>query len=138
MKTVSEIAKEMGVSPQAVYKKINGSMGAELKKHLHKDKRGRTVIDSTGARLLMGKGSAKDPSSTKQKKPVDNSMSTLLMEQLREKDKQISELLDQNTSLIQKLENMQVLLKNEQQQKTLLLESPTEKKGLFSFLKKKV
>jgi len=121
-KTVSQIAKENNVSPQALYKRLN-RLSTELKTYLHKDKNGRTLVDPDGERILTEGLNRVDNQGYK---PVDNQtdhvvyeFNSFLQDQIKVKDQQIQDLLDQNKDLIQKVEYFQVLLKNEQVIKTL-------------------
>lgn len=138
MRTVNQIAKELGVSPQAIYKKVNGSLKGDLKKNIHKDKiTGKTLIDDKGFEIIKARSiqTNKAPAGSNQEPDqIPNSFVTLLGDQLKEKDRQIAELMNQNKSLIDKLENMQVLLKNEQQQQALLVDNSNKKTGLFDRL----
>lgn len=52
MKTVSELAKEIGVTPQAIYKRINKTLKTELKQHVKKDNSGKIVIAIDGVDLI--------------------------------------------------------------------------------------
>jgi predicted DNA-binding protein YlxM (UPF0122 family) len=122
MKTISQIAKENNVSPQALYKRLN-RLSTELKTYLHKDKNGRILVDSNGERILTEGLNRVDNQGYK---PVDNQtdhvvyeFNSFLQDQIKVKDQQIQDLLDQNKDLIQKVEYFQVLLKNEQVIKTL-------------------
>ena len=51
MITVSELAKDLNVSVQAIYKKINKSMRTELSPHV-KNENGQKIIDEIGVELI--------------------------------------------------------------------------------------
>jgi len=141
---VSVVAKELNVSPQAVYKRLNNGLNGlnnglnGLNKHVHKDKQGKKVIDTEGVELLrqsfVSTSSTTSSTTVQQpfKQPFKQDIDDILLEQVREKDKQINELLRQNESLINKLENMQILIKNEQEKTRLLItDEVQEEKGFF-------
>jgi len=126
MKKVSELAKELGVSPQSIYKRINKTFKQQLKQHVHKDESGKTLIDSGGEEIIKRSFKRKDD------EPFTDTFKEFLMKQVEEKDRQISELMKQNESLTNKLEIMQILLKNEQEKGRMLIEAKEEKqKGFF-------
>lgn len=52
MKTVSELAKELNVTPQAIYKRLNKTLKTELKRHVQTDESGKKVITSDGVALI--------------------------------------------------------------------------------------
>jgi hypothetical protein len=150
LKTVVEISKELNISPQAIYKKINNQLSTKLLNHIHKDLNGKTCLDEDGERIIKESLSQKfkpefkpvDNQFKESSQPVDNwfkentaqndAFITVLKAQLEVKDLQIGELLKQNDSLIKKIENMQVLLKNEQDQ-MLQLTNQSEQQLKISF-----
>lgn len=128
MKSISEIAKELNISTQAIYKKVNNQLKTELSTHIHKGLNGKTFIDEKGQAIIKTSLNQQFKTSSQ---PVDNRLEDdyqknyplieILKKQLEVKDSQIEELLKQNESLIKKVENMQVLLKSEQEKTTSLL-----------------
>ena len=131
MKKVSELAKELGVSPQSIYKRINKTFKQQLKQHVHKDESGKTLIDSGGEEIIKRSFKRKDDEPFNE--PFTDTFKEFLVKQVEEKDRQISELMKQNESLTNKLEIMQILLKNEQEKGRLLIEAKEEKpKGILS------
>lgn len=139
--SVQQAAAELGVTPQAVYKKLRS---AEIWKHVSKDGSGRTMISADGLKILKDRSAKAAPTGSTPKEAPDakektgaDSFADLLGDQLRQKDQQIAELMKQNADLLDKLQNFQILLANEQQQKTLLLEHGTGKKGWFDRFRKR-
>lgn len=127
MKKVSEVAKELGVSPQSIYKRINNTFKQRLKEHVHKDEGGKTLIDTEGIEIIRESFKPTDCEPFQQ--PFNNRSQERLIEimakQLEEKDQQI-------TNMMRQMEIMQMLLKNEQEKGRLLLEVKEKKEdGLF-------
>ena len=52
MKKIAEVAKELGVSRQTVYRRVTKNATAELQSHVTKDDRGTTLIDTEGVAIL--------------------------------------------------------------------------------------
>lgn len=124
--TVSDFARELNISIQAVYKRINKS-DSDLKPFVKKDN-GKTYIDKAALIAVYNF-----------KEPVDESNSPaidILKTEILEKNKQIENLLAQ-------LENANKLLDQQQQlmlldkQKILALEQQTERKSIFDIFKRK-
>lgn len=143
MKSISDFAKELNISPQAIYKKINHQLTTELVTHIHKGLNGKTLIDEVGEIIIKESLTQKFKFSDNQFKPSSQPFNSnfelveLLKKQLEVKDNQIGELLNQQESLIEKIENMQILLKSEQDKKILLPNPDENRMGLkTSFLKK--
>lgn len=153
MKKVSEIAKELGVSPQAIYKRINKTFKQPLKQHVHKDEKGKTLIDSEGIEIIRRsfEPAVQQPFKQPFKQPFNNGSQERLIEsqakqiemmdkQLSGKDKQISEKDIQIQNLQRSIEIMQMLLKKEQEKGQLLIEVQREKepkyKGIKGWFKK--
>ena len=114
MFTVSQVSKQIGVSPQAVYKKINKTFVNELKDYISNES-GKTLIYDEGLKIL--KDSFKSTNVNQQLKngsTMDNNTYQELVKQLEVKDKQIERL----ETL---LENAQLLHLNEQK-KALMIE----------------
>lgn len=134
MKTVNQISKLLGVSRQSIYKKID-NLGDSFSRHKNVSKN-TLRIDDEGIELL--KNTFKKPvnqdcqvdskATVNQQRQVDNEVIEVLknqrdqlVNQLTEKDKQIE-------SLLSKVENMQILLRNEQEKNKLLLEDSNNRK----------
>lgn len=143
MKTMSQLSKDYNISPQAVYKRLK-RLSNKLSPYLDKDENGRTVVNIDGERILMSgieKINIQDSQAQdNQNNHVDNQFNVFLQDQIKVKDQQIKNLLEQNKDLVKKVENMQVLLRNEQEIKTLtppptLMDDHQEdqrtKKGIF-------
>jgi hypothetical protein len=129
MRSVSEIAKDLRITPQAVYKKVHNQLKNELKGHVHKDGKGKTLIDEEGEQIIKGSLNRdsqpfKQPDSQPGENQLNNEFVLLLKDQLKVKDCQIQDLMNQNGSLLDKIENMQVLLKNEQEKTAYLTSGP--------------
>lgn len=130
MKTVAEIAKEIGVTPQAVYKRINNQLKTSLKGSLNKGLKGETLLDVDGERIIK---EAFKPVDNQFKQPVDNQFINGLMNQLKVKDEQIailqvelSKAQEHNQTMTMTLaeitRNSQILLKQSQDHITLIEE----------------
>lgn len=115
MKTVSQIASENNISTQAVYKRMK-RLATRLQTHIHKGEDGKTLIDQDGEGILL---EGLQPITNHVTNHVTNQFTTFLQDQIKVKDQQIADLMGQNKDLIQKIEYFQVLLKNEQDIKTL-------------------
>lgn len=114
---ISEVAKELGVSPQAVYKRVNKTFKQHLKPFVYKNDKGVTLVKPKGIEII--KESFKQPFNEPFSNNLNNGSSELieiLREQLAAKDKQINDLSRQ-------LEIMQHLLKSEQEKGKLLIEA---------------
>lgn len=134
MKTISQIAKELSVSRQSVYRKVTKHVTGALQGHVHKENGSTTVIDEHGIKILKSmfcnKGYSRVTQSDNQSDSKSDSMIiTILQEQLSKKDEQISTLMSQ-------MENMQVLLKQEQNT-VLKLQERQDRKLLSKFFKGK-
>jgi hypothetical protein len=123
MKTISEIAKELSVSRQSVYRKVTKNVTGRLQGHVHKENGATTMIDDIGVQILedlfcnnsYSKVTQSDNQSDTQ---GDSKIISILQEQLQKKDEQIATLMSQ-------MENMQILLKQEQNTVKLLEEKHT-------------
>lgn len=157
MKTVSELAKELGVSPQAIYKRINDTLKADLNKHVQKDKRQRTVITTAGEEMIKRsfehvlnefetnlnrvQNAIKEDLNEKLESVHNERVQDFkqqierLNKELENKQNTIESLQRQNEALIKQNENSQIIIGTMQQQQQALLEAPG-RKGLFSWLKK--
>lgn len=124
--TVSDFARELNISIQAVYKRINKS-DSDLKPFVKKDN-GKTFIDKAALTAVYNL-----------KEPIEESNTDtieILKTEIEEKNKQIENLLE-------RLDKQQELLNQQQQlmlldkEKIMLLEERTERKGIFSIFKRK-
>lgn len=160
MKTIKELAKELNLSKQAIYKKINTQLSSELEGHIFKDQN-IIMVDDIGIEVI--KNSILDVSPPEQvssafqpeKIQSDTSLATnyiaSLENQIDKLENQIYKkdnlILKQQTTideLVNKIGNMQVLLKTEQEknliaqhiEKTEALEEkvPAQKKSFFQRL----
>jgi len=118
MKSISEIAKKLDITYQAVYKKINNQLKTELKKHIHLQENKKILIDDEGIEIIED---SLKTDNFRVNNQLNTEFITFLQRQIEIKDSQIDNLLG-------KIENMQVLLKNEQDKNKLLL-TPKEKKA---------
>lgn len=112
MKTVAEIAKELQVTPQAVYKRLN-LFNNRFKTHIHKGLKGEKLLDADGESILKEMfRPAETTSSTTDDKLFINS----LLEQLKVKDQQLQEKDEQIRQLIQINQTNQIVLLQAQKQ----------------------
>jgi len=134
MKTISEIAKLCGVSRQSIYSKVNSkSLQGLLTGHIHKNDKGFTVFDDEGVNIIScqydSQFTVKNESiDCKPDSKLDSEIIEILKEQIKIKDNRIDTLMNQ-------MENMQVLLKQEQNTVKLLEEKHTP--FINKFFKKK-
>ena len=146
--SVSEYAGIKGISKQAVYKQLNNKLKPFL-----------IVIDSKKYISIKALNEVEQQQINQVEQPIkqpfNNQIQPILTAQLEEKDKLIDSLLrqietlqEQNSKLTDLLHNSQYLLVAEKQQQFIGMESqgtapgqapeqPTEKKGIFSFLKRR-
>lgn len=142
MKTLSQIAKDLGVSRQAVYKKLDNipsinsfELTSKINGVLHVNEQGETLIKSAFKNRRKGNSFVNEDVKSDSKQTdnftiiIDNLNNQVenSKEQIKMKDEQIlklQELLEHQQSL---LENQQVLLKKEQEKSILLLERKTSK-----------
>ena len=155
LKTISEIAKELSVSRQAVYKKIKNN--AELANALQEFtvNNGKVTVYSLQGQELIKQAFTNiqtvksKPSTIDSKLSTDNRLIDTLMKQLETKDKQIEALTEQNAALINQLNNLtaalqaaQALHRIDKQQKAIeVFEAPQDppqqqppKRGFFQRL----
>lgn len=159
MKTVSELAKELGVSPQAIYKRINDTLKVDLNKHIQKDKRQRTVITTTGEELIKRSfehvQTAIETDSnrvqTAFKEGLNEKLESVQNERLQEfkeqvdrlnkelenKQNTIESLQRQNEALIKQNENSQSIIFSMQKQQQVLIEAPGRKSWFDRFKRDK-
>lgn len=150
-KTVQQVAKQLGITPQAIYRRIKDTSDKELYRNLNNEvktitngNRSFKVITEKGIKLLsevFHKEPEKDqPESPKDEiQPLYAAMEETikaLREQLNVKDQQIQELNERLKEQQQLNKNNQVLLLNEQERgNAKALESPGKwerVKGFFS------
>ena len=150
MKTIKQIANEIGVSKQAVYKRFKGKLYAEVSPYVH-TKDGTTYIEDTGE-IIIKENFAKSSSISdidtdvdtehKQDTQADTVISTLismLQKELDEKNKQLDvkdRQIEELTATIRlQAESINADRKNELAETIIdggkLLEEPKPKKGGF-------
>ena len=135
--TVSQYAAAVGITKQAVYKKLNTKL-----KEFVKEVEGKKYID----KAALSEEQAAKLNNVEQpfKQPLNNQIQPFLESQIEEKDKTIASLLrqveslqEQNSKLTELLHNSQVLLAAE---KKILIEQGTsqkkEKKGILGLFKR--
>lgn len=129
MKTVTEFANELGVTPQAVYKKIN-QFKRELTTGLKKGDNGKTLITPKGQAFLRDKFQLSC-------QRVDNELTTRLEQENRELREDLRTEREHNRELNNRILNIaeqmaeltrnnQILLKQEQERNTAVLHSAVE------------
>lgn len=134
-KKISEVAKELGVSRQAVYSRVN-QMSQVLTPYIKKDNRGVTLIKPKGVEILRESIASSNVSSNVsiESKVDSSSLQDELIElmkdqlaalnaQLEIKDDQINELNKRLAESSRQTEIMQHLLKSEQEKSQLLIEA---------------
>lgn len=112
MYTVAEAAKACNMSPQAIYKKINGSMSEILKGHISRDEAGKILIDADGVLLMKSKPAPAQSPAADSARPTSADADTLT--------KIIENLQQENASLIKELEHERATVR-EFTEKTMLL-----------------
>ena len=128
-KTIKQLSKELKVTPQAIYKKINNQLNNELLNHITKGKRGETLVDKEGEDII--KSTFHKPVEQHNVNSLNNSLLDILKTELEQKNILIESLTRQNENLIRQNENAQKLLANQQQQNQLLIEGSSQKLGFF-------
>jgi len=176
MKTVAELALELGVTPQAIYKRLNSTGLKSSLKNQVKRESGKTVITQRGQTIIksailnqslnslnqIDEFGLKSNAESERKEGFEHKFKVeqlvenqedekliinALIQQLTEKDeqlkmkdkqlevkdqqievkeRQIQKLMEQSDQNSKLLENMQVLLKMEQEKTQLLLEGSRE------------
>jgi predicted transcriptional regulator len=127
MKTIKQIADEIGVTRQAVHLKIQKEpLSSDLEPHL--TKKGKVLyIESAGVKLIVAEFlSSASSKNVKQMSSVSSEFDNVFLlfkeqlkekdrqiavkdEQLTAKDKQITLLIEQNTALVEQLDTSQRL-----------------------------
>lgn len=129
MKTIKQLSKELKVTPQAIYKKVNNQLHDELMNHLTKGEKGETLVDAEGIEIIK-QSFTKQVDETVNSK-VDMNLIEMLKTELDYKNKLIE-------SQSRQIENYQKILAVEQQQRLLLMETREVKQlGFFEKLFKK-
>lgn len=141
MKTIAQIANEIGVSRQAVHKKVTGTLSSSLQGFtkkidgvLHVNDEGQNIIKSS---FFKSKSDGSVNSDVNKNLHVDVNLTPLvdsLNKQLEYLQQQLNSKDEQILSLQKLLENQQVLLKQEQDKNVLFLESSKGKKTIFQRL----
>lgn len=145
--TISQYAEFKGITKQAVYKRLNNS----LKKYLIEiDNQKFIDFSAFGEEEINEVENFLNNKNQPFNQPFNNEIQPFFEKQLEEKDKTISKLLEQvdklqeqNSRLIDTLNNNQKLLENTQlllaasEKKQLMeAENQKEKKGIFKLFKK--
>ena len=158
MKTIKQIADEIGVSKQAVYKRVRGALHTDIAPHVHTidgvlyvDENGETlVIEAFLSNLPSTKTSYRSASKPQAPHTVDATLDIVktLTEQLSIKDKLIEKQQQSIHELTAALENTTASLHAAQalhagtMQKQLMDGEPSveaevpKKKGFLSFFRK--
>ena len=137
--TISKYAEIKGITKQAVYKQLNNKLKPFL---IVVESRKYIDISALSDEERKKLNEVEQPI----EQPLNNQIQPFLESQIAEKDRTIESLLrqveslhQQNERLTELLHNSQVLLAAEKQQ--LYIEQPqeqrTERKGIFSWFKKK-
>jgi len=143
LKTVADIAKEIGVSKQAVWKRIKGSLSTSLQQFISTVD-GTVYIEVDGVNLIkqaFNKKSANEDATT-DTATIDDKLTGMLSdtiaimkEQLLGKDQQLSEKDKQITELHRLLDQQQQL--HLMEQKNMLQLTDNKKSSLWDRLRSK-
>lgn len=135
MKTIKQIADELGVSKQSVYKRYRGKLYTEVYPYAHTEN-GTVYIDEQGENIikqdfLKDKTVSSGADTEYIPKIIDtlNKTIEILQNQLFEKDKQISEL----TKLLNQSQQLEF---GTIQRLTEPIDIPKKRKRLFNIFKK--
>lgn len=130
-KSVNEIASELGISRQAVMKKLTPEF---RRKHATKVA-GKLQVDNAGVAILTGSGDNQLQPKSNQVQPNDNQLIDILHEQLnakdeqlRTKDNQLKEKDDQINKLMKLNVNLTSIL--DQQQRLSLADKANDSKRI--------
>ena len=141
MKTIKQIAEEIGVSKQAVEKRI--ARNADIQAHITRDEKGVKQISEEGEKLIKAAYEAIDtPTDTSTDKGIDTStdgsshidtLIAMLQNELDLKNKQIEDLIDDKEYLKNQLNASQFINAGNVQTKLLEAAQPPEEKkpGFF-------
>ncbi len=130
MLTIKEVSEKLGITPQAIYQKIDKQLNKELKPFVKEIKRGsRSVkmIESEGVEIIRNSlEQAVEQEVEEISTTIDNELIAILKDtidvlrgQLDVKDLQIRELNERLKEAQQLNQNSQVLLKNTQEVKMI-------------------
>lgn len=131
--TIKEFANAVGISVQAVYKRLKNS-DDELNKFVKKDN-GKTMISSKAISEVFNV-------CVEQEKRTDEEYITELKNRIEEQSRQLTSKDNLISDLLEQIKTQTNLLNQEQQlnllnqQKILLLEQPKKRKRLFEIFKK--
>lgn len=141
MKTIKQLADDLGVSKQYIHKLIR-----DLKPSIKLTTSGNKLLidelsENTILKHFYGRSTTKNDNQFKNKNNNQFSINRILKEQIDLKDNQIDELQKLNkelTKLLDQQQKLQLLLTQEKQQLQLKLNATKNKKSLFWWLKGKV
>jgi len=125
MITVSELAKDLNVSVQAIYKKINKSMKIELSPHV-KNENGQKIIDEIGVELIKnGLKPFLNQSEPNSKNPANNG-DNLVLNQFKpglnvEDDESLKEQLKSSSNAVETVLNQFKTVQTVQSEEILFL-----------------
>jgi predicted transcriptional regulator len=122
MKTIKQIADELGVSKQAVRKHLSKLPTTTVSTSSNRT----TLINSSGEAILKTLVVTKVSTEPVTETPINDTLYSVLKAELEEKNKQISALIEQNTALIEQLDTSQRLHAGTMQQQLTTSETPAD------------
>jgi predicted transcriptional regulator len=148
--TIKEVADKMQISRQAVLQNINKYQLRTKKDLCFRDKKGYFRLTQRGYEFLKSVRTNKSEV-IKEQETITNDVMQMLKKQIEEQKEQIEKLENQNKNnmetinklttsietLIQEQKNITSLLAMEKQERLLIEEKETDKKGFFSKIFKK-
>lgn len=148
--TIKEVADKMQISRQAVLQNINKYQLRTKKDLCFRDKKGYFRLTQRGYEFLKSVRTNKSEV-IKEQETITNDVMQMLKKQIEEQKEQIEKLENQNKNnmetinklttsietLIQEQKNITNLLAMEKQERLLIEEKKTDKKGFFSKIFKK-
>jgi predicted transcriptional regulator len=148
--TIKEVADKMQISRQAVLQNINKYQLRTKKDLCFRDKKGYFRLTQRGYEFLKSVRTNKSEV-IKEQETITNDVMQMLKKQIEEQKEQIEKLENQNKNnmetinklttsietLIQEQKNITSLLAMEKQERLLIEEKKTDKKGFFSKIFKK-
>ena len=148
--TIKEVADKMQISRQAVLQNINKYQLRTKKDLCFRDKKGYFRLTQRGYEFLKSVRTNKSEV-IKEQETITNDVIQMLKKQIEEQKEQIEKLENQNKNnmetinklttsietLIQEQKNITSLLAMEKQERLLIEEKKTDKKGFFSKIFKK-
>ena len=148
--TIKEVADKMQISRQAVLQNINKYQLRTKKDLCFRDKKGYFSLTQRGYEFLKSVRTNKSEV-IKEQETITNDVMQMLKKQIEEQKEQIEKLENQNKNnmetinklttsietLIQEQKNITSLLAMEKQERLLIEEKKTDKKGFFSKIFKK-